>query len=335
MDKRIQEIDLLRFVAALAVMLFHYSMNFSDVNWARPVTKFGFLGVELFFMISGFVIAYTAFNKTASQFVISRVSRLYPTFWICVLITTSILTLAGQHIGLGMLLANLSMIPSAVGQPMIDTVYWTLFCEIKFYFLMFLLIVLRQTQKIERWLAVWLAFDMAHFLIPSNVLNSLTIAGYATFFVAGTTLYLIRKNGPTLGRLLLLTASLLLAIDEVYSVQVTFTRDSAAGVVACVLMALIYCLFYGVAVQKIRLPDLSVWATLGAMTYPLYLVHAEAGQGLRLLLPPGWIEPVKTLVLTVFSFAIAAVLAYFVEMRLCGKLNKALTRRFSQLVQPA
>ena len=91
------ELDLLRFIAALAVVFFHYTflnaVRFNQIP-TYPIlgdfSKYGYMGVELFFMISGFVILMTTINKSPVDFVISRVSRLYPAFWIALSLTNKV-----------------------------------------------------------------------------------------------------------------------------------------------------------------------------------------------------------------------------------------------------
>src|SRR5688572_29637953 len=89
---RIAELDLLRFLAAAAVVLFHATDWPTQTNLLRAAATFGFMGVPLFFMISGFVILMTAQNRSGLQFVNSRIARLYPSFWICVLLSALALT---------------------------------------------------------------------------------------------------------------------------------------------------------------------------------------------------------------------------------------------------
>src|SRR5436189_153841 len=91
--RRLYEIDLFRFLSAAAVVLFHYTYNFQHIapadmmafpyfSWA-PVTKYGYLGVHLFFMVSGFVVLMSAAQGSARRFVTSRAVRLLPAFWVC------------------------------------------------------------------------------------------------------------------------------------------------------------------------------------------------------------------------------------------------------------
>lgn len=86
---RVNEIDLLRFIAAIAVLFFHYSFRGAclrrSVHHALPLDYSSCKvwisgGVQLFFMISGFVIFMTASNANLKSFATSRIVRLYPTF---------------------------------------------------------------------------------------------------------------------------------------------------------------------------------------------------------------------------------------------------------------
>jgi peptidoglycan/LPS O-acetylase OafA/YrhL len=65
--------------------------------------------------------------------------------------------MGGQEISLHRLLANATMMPQLFDAERIDGVYWTLELEIRFYFLIFVLLLLRQIGNIERWLYLWLA----------------------------------------------------------------------------------------------------------------------------------------------------------------------------------
>jgi len=102
---RFYDIDLMRFVAAFSVMLFHYTFrgnaadNMFDVAYPiiGLVSRYGFLGVDLFFIISGFVILLTARNRDVRGFVISRIVRLYPAVWFCVTLTFIAITLFGKE----------------------------------------------------------------------------------------------------------------------------------------------------------------------------------------------------------------------------------------------
>ena len=97
---RIKELDSIRGIACLMVVLFHYTTRYSISFNTQKTTalldfKYGGLGVSLFFMISGFVIYLSINNvKDAKTFFIKRFIRLYPIFWICMLTTFTIMNLS-------------------------------------------------------------------------------------------------------------------------------------------------------------------------------------------------------------------------------------------------
>ena len=104
--ERVHEIDLLRLLAALAVVFYHYGfrgyaadgMTHMPYPLLAPLAMYGYLGVQLFFMISGFVILMTASSGGLKSFVISRVVRLYPaSMRLCVTNNTNVSLAASSN----------------------------------------------------------------------------------------------------------------------------------------------------------------------------------------------------------------------------------------------
>src|SRR6195952_4591484 len=141
---RVEALDLLRLVAVFGVVLYHFgfwgpaSQGIPQVAmpWLAPVAKYGFLGVPVFFIISGFVIAYSAEGRTATAFAIARFSRIYPTFLFCMTMTFVAIWLFGTphfETTLSQWVANLFIAAPALGRPYMDTSYWSLVIEVVFY----------------------------------------------------------------------------------------------------------------------------------------------------------------------------------------------------------
>jgi len=115
--RRLRGLDALRGIAALAVCLFHYTYSFPrvtgralDVNF---VASAGHYGVDLFFIISGFVIFMTLEkNRSVYDFIDARIARIYPAFWAALLIAVAVLCFSGLPMarpGVAEFLANVSL----------------------------------------------------------------------------------------------------------------------------------------------------------------------------------------------------------------------------------
>lgn len=146
--KRLLELDALRGIAAIFVVLFHFTYQ------TRMTFFFGRLGVELFFIISGFVILMSIENsKSKINFLINRFIRLYPTYWICLTLTFACMIfplLKFHKIDMTIFyqyLVNLSMFQRIFGVEDIDAPYWTLYIELMFYIFVFLIYIFKLNHK--------------------------------------------------------------------------------------------------------------------------------------------------------------------------------------------
>ena len=181
---RIAELDALRGIAAMAVILFHFTSGIAK-NWSFQVYDppfqfpFGDKGVDLFFMISGFVIFMTLDRaKSATSFAVGRFSRLFPAFWACALITfgiTACYGLPGMAVSMRDAWWNVTMLPRFVRAQMIDGAYWSLEYELLFYVGMLVLHCLGAFRKFTiPVLLLWLAAAaVAHGILTHGVPESL------------------------------------------------------------------------------------------------------------------------------------------------------------------
>ena len=137
-QNRYKELDALRGLAALLVVFFHFTLGRNQYN---SFFKLGATGVDLFFIISGFVI-FMSLQKVSrsADFLINRASRLYPTYWAAVTFTFISLTAysllkGGGDLGSKLMqyVGNLTMFQFYLGITDIDGPYWTLIIEMIFY----------------------------------------------------------------------------------------------------------------------------------------------------------------------------------------------------------
>lgn len=287
--KRLELLDYGRFFAAAIVVFFHYTFNgiaggkiasIEHVPWVIASTKYGYLGVPLFFMISGYVIFFSARNGTAAKFAVSRAVRLYPAYWFAVLFTSFFAWLWGagfMSVSAGQVIANLSMLQSLLGFPHVDNVYWTLMYEIIFYGGVLFLLLCGLQRQLNNIFISWPALFLVALALGINSLPYL--GGYYYFFSAGA-LFAVLKNQFSWRAV----ASLLLvyAFCMVYSIKIAASMTVKKSVdfspVIIALVVTIFFVFFAYQntkkAQTLALP----WSrTLGALTYPIYLVHAHFG----------------------------------------------------------
>lgn len=290
---RFYELDILRFFAALSVVFFHYTfmtpMLFQSVQnypYLEGIFKYGYLGVDLFFIISGFVILLSTANKNALGFSISRITRLFPAFWVAVTLTVILLWLFAipktVDISWYQYLINMTMVPEYFGVENIDTVYWTLQVEIKFYFWIFLIMLFNKIEYIERFVFVWLImaiFEIFHFI--HGFTHQFLIPEWAPYFGAGALFYRIHQEGFNWQRGTMLALAYLLSLY--YAVEGANMRTEEYGTffspVVVMFLTSIFFLFFTLIVAKKTVGVKRSWYTvLGVITYPLYLIHDAIGQ---------------------------------------------------------
>ncbi|MBJ6142246.1 acyltransferase [Hymenobacter sp. BT559] len=343
---RYYEIDLLRFVAAVAVVLYHWAYrgyhegHLSPVDYPTlgQVCKYGYLGVELFFLISGYVILHSAQGKTLGQFVVSRVRRLYPAYWVaCTLCFVAMRlyrpTYGGADwsplfdVSLRDYCYNLSMLQAFFGVHDVDGVYWTLTVEITFYFLISLLLAFGWLGRLVPVLAGWLGY--CTLVGPSenaSPFGLLLFPRYAPFFIAGMLLYLLQAKQVArwqLGGLLLWAYGLSAQATWADTLDKSvFFRDTFSGPLAVALLTGSYGVLLLVTARR-RRPGWAPWlAAAGSLTYPVYLLHHNMGY-LVLLHLGGRIEKhVLLAAMVVVLLVLAWLLHRYVERPLGKKLGE-------------
>jgi peptidoglycan/LPS O-acetylase OafA/YrhL len=159
---RFRTIDGLRGLAALAVVLFHVNQALFHTygSWVphdlAALMQHGFLGVDVFFVMSGFVIAYSVRNAQLTfgfigRFALRRSVRLDPPYWAAMLLEITLIW-AGLRVGLALapvpsmkqILSHFLYLQDLLGYGDIINVFWTLCFEIQFYLGLIVLLVLHR-----------------------------------------------------------------------------------------------------------------------------------------------------------------------------------------------
>lgn len=305
-------LDLIRFAAAMLVLLYHLTYYWwlpksgLGASGFQPglgmgalgrVLAGGWVGVPIFFVLSGFVIAFSASDKTAHEFVIARAARLYPAAWICASITALVLLRLGHGSITGWLG---SMALSPVG-PWISGVYWTLGVEIVFYTMVAALLASAGSEHILTLgatiglasTAYWLvkvtlsAFGIHFFNVlgPREHWPDALLLSSGCYFGLGVMLWASVGQRWTPLRVTMAAACVFAgAISIVATTKSLAYQTGDANLVAPLMIWLVAMLAMFTTIRwndvlgKQIGPHAGAIRTIGLMTYPLYLVHSEVGR---------------------------------------------------------
>ena len=330
--RRIYELDALRGIAAFAVVLYHFYQRYDQIyghsfSFSNNIS-YGKLGVELFFLISGFVIFLSLDRiKSRLDFPVARFARLFPAYWFAVILTftsVAVFGLPGREATFGDAALNLTMLQGYMRNvEAVDGVYWTLTKELSFYALMYLLFLTKQLKHIEAWCLGWLGLSLAYMFQLDGMFqghwsyilfNQLLITDYAHLFVAGICFYRVyaRKSSDLTIALLVLSLAMNGLMYQDFSLF---------------LVASFYCLFLILILLPIHFLKNRVLLFLGGITYSLYLIHQNVGY---LIIRQGYLHGVHPFISILGAIAVVVGLAYVSHRYIEMPANRAIRARYQQ-----
>lgn len=299
----------LRGIAAMLVVFFHLYDSTPVAHKVAEVIpglidallRLGFLGVDLFFVISGYVIALTLHGRMATprdglRFFLRRQIRLDPPYWAA--IAASILSAlllqylrpaAGAPIpSIDSVVAHLFYLQDFLGYKQIVGVFWTLCLEVQFYLLMVASVLLMVRLKVGYRILVWgllpLYFlSLAGFWQLVELPSALFINRWFAFF-SGVVMFFFARREVGVGELL----AVLLPPVALLLISPTTSNDIAAVTQVTVLMIALMFLLADRLQAMPRWLSGRVVTYLGTISYSLYLMHAVVGiRAVKLLVNDG------------------------------------------------
>lgn len=343
---RLRVLDGLRLLAALMVLAYHY-ITLRD-GWGddpqafsplvHHLSEYGWLGVEVFFLISGFVICMSAWGRSLGDFVTSRVSRLYPAYWVAVLLTAAVLTVwpnVRSADNWETVLTNLTMLQQGLGVPDVDDAYWTLFIELKFY-LLFAVVVFRGVtyRRCVLFCGLWTVAGVVALKSNSDLLSVWAIAPYSPYFIAGIAFYLMYRFRPTALLWAIVAVSFLLAQHYLRGrlvMNLGAKADLAQGWPVRLAVLAAFALMAAIALGWFDKLQWRWLFTAGSLTYPLYLLHMYVGFTLIDLLR----DRVPALILlpgiVLLMLALSWLVHRFVERPLGRKLRTSMQKSVEEM----
>jgi peptidoglycan/LPS O-acetylase OafA/YrhL len=313
--RRLRGLDALRGLAALAVVLFHYTTGYEarfGPYASRPLFYMpnGHFGVELFFCISGFVILGTL-DRTANlkRFAIARLARIYPAYLVCVILSLATIHLAQFNVPSLMnaksLAWNATMLTGLSGVPAIDPSYWTLTYEVVFYAAAAVICSFSR-PRLEIPCLAWLACSLVGHWSPwveqHHRLSVLLNIDFANLFVVGMMLYYLSQGSRNRLTIPTLCAALAMALFPP-----VFNGGRIPQNVFVPLIISFATVIWLVAHTRGRFLDIKPLVFLGEISYSLYLIHQMVGFAIiRVLFRAG----VGTNIAILFTISLMIGIAY-------------------------
>ncbi|MEU3877778.1 MULTISPECIES: acyltransferase [Streptomyces] len=340
---RLHILDGLRLLAALMVVLYHYTSL--SGGWHRdprqlfpalePLTRYGWLGVETFFLISGFVICMSTWGRTAGEFLVSRAARIYPAYWVAIVLTGGVVLLWPQVrsvAGPETVFTNFTMLQTGLGVWDVDGVYWTLWVELKFY-LLFALVVARGVtyRRCVVFCGVWTVAAAVSPTADSKLLTMWAMPFAEPYFVAGISFYLMRRFKPTALLWGIVGISYLIANHHVAKRVHDNANHATALLPAQVGVFVIFAVMALVALGAFDRVRWNWLGTAGALTYPLYLLHQYIGMTVIYALRTKVPAPLLVAGLITAMLGAAWLMHRFVEKPLGRRMRAALRTGLEEL----
>ena len=349
-DGRIKFIDGLRGVAILCVIMFHAycggkdTVPYGDMFAGLWLFKYGFYGVQLFFLISGFVIMLTLRQcRSFGEFIVRRWLRLFPAMLVCTLLVFFTAPLLperplGQPV-LRDLLPGLTFIQPALwgkilGSPqgVVEGAYWSLYVEAAFYVIFGGLYFIRRSLAVPALITLFLLASGLHGLMAADIvksgaassflvnLSNLLNARYMGWFAAGALYYRAFHDRDR-------TAGLAATVTGLAAALCSDGPDIYARIAALAPVAL----FAGaLASQRLRqMLSGRFLLFIGFISYPLYLLHEN--MMLALIVKMGRALPWMPAILlplapVAFIICIAALVAVYFEVSVRALLRRLFSR---------
>jgi exopolysaccharide production protein ExoZ len=342
-------IDLVRFACAVSVATFHLTRLNPETAWFMPI---GWVGVQIFFVISGLVIANSAQGATAQQFLTGRFMRLYPTAWCAALVSFPLYLWQYPRIAdrLDRLYFSIVLFPG----PFVATAYWTLPIELAFYFVVYSLVMFHGFKHIKALAIILVLWGTPYLLALAGNLRGLnhwnwvnfdylwenmSLLRYGPYFGLGILVWLFKEKRLSATGAIAAGLALALAPLEIYSkaaeVLPDFARSAANPGLNWIELSTLTSIAFYVAflaiVASVKLNHLfpanaalrKTVRLLGLMTYPFYLLHERVGEFvIDLMQKLGMAHLPSVFVALMGVGAVSLLIASYAEPALRGSLKK-------------
>ncbi|HWY98771.1 MAG TPA: acyltransferase [Bacteroidia bacterium] len=365
-EHRIDILDSFRFIAILSVILFHYYSRWTPPGYTQnfyPYTntgaayfQYGLLGVNFFFIISGFVILYTL-EKSASYagFLLKRLIRLFPPILLCSVITyVCVMLMDKDHNYPIFHPSSLGFLPSLTftnariwndimpnrNIAYIDGSYWSLPIEVTFYILSGLIYFANKAKFISNWIlfssVITIILALHDNFFPDNnfltfFLNHFLLSDYILFFTMGMLSYALFFKKPLAKWNIPVFAILILF--EYHHFTLNKTQHPVTFNWSIIVILLLYGILFALFTfkpQYLGFLKIKVIQRIGVISYTIYLIHQFVGvlliNKLSQVITSSYLLPYIPILVILLVFLFAELCFRFYEKPISSYLKKALSK---------
>jgi peptidoglycan/LPS O-acetylase OafA/YrhL len=292
-------IDLLRGLAAIMVCFYHFTHNtgyygayLSEGNWLKEAGSFGWLGVEMFFVISGFVIPYSLFKnqytiKKAIPFIKKRWLRIEPPY----IVTIFLILLNWKYngwlwsyevdINWKQVISHFFYLPQFLGYTWINEIFWTLAIEFQYYLFMALFFVGFMSRNLVIKSVAVIVFVLPFFLLPDNRL----LTSYSSLFLLGMVVFWFKTGKVSI--IQYFTMTLVLVVFAWYQFPLNNITIPLIGLLTS--LAITFIPYKGIVGKQVGRISYSLYLTHGLiggnfLFFSMYLSIVKSNEWLRMLL---------------------------------------------------
>lgn len=333
--KRILELDALRALSCLNLLLFHFTYVYQNkYGFASPLGfafPYGKYGVQLFFMLSGFVNAMTLLKKRKpGGFLVARCIRILPSYWLVICLNVWLFALVPMFHATAtpeLAAANLTTMPNLLGFENMEPVTWTLQVEMLFYCFLMITLVLGLLDRplttmmvaMSVCLVACTGFDWFSNHYPQSAWNSrfdfidqLFFLRHLPLFSMGILLHEIRSKR---GNKWWLMAGILISAVVFHGIDLRDHNPLATAL----LFGMLALSAYG-KIPVLRFKPLIYISTI---SYSLYLFHNNLGCLAMKQMENLGCPPLATVVLgTLFAIGIGSAITFWFERPISAYLNR-------------
>ena len=371
--ERVGALDSFRCLAIMAVMLYHYTYRWTPPegpvnlypyrNFFGTSFHYGFLGVQFFFMISGFVISYTL-EKTRgiASFFKHRFIRLWPPMALCAAITFLVCVLFDNHHFFenahrpGSFLPSLTFITPSIWESLtgrnwwyISHSYWSLWVEVQFYIISAILFFSYAKRFFRNLVVLTVLLNIIHYL-PGSIIDPATyphsspwitkflarwyynrlhfdIYEYISWFTIGAVFHHLYKRRVIKWGSLTGIGVLAIFVNQLYLCAV-WQMKVAYLIFICLFLCLVC------RSQYLGMIDNPFFRRVGVISYTVYLIHQEVGV-LIINKFGGYLgswSPVAPFIMAALAIGFAELSYRFYEKKITGWLKTTLFAKPKALV---